>query len=152
MWVKQEWAEQEMSREQENSHLEWPDHAFHPYIPLLSWSVPFPCHPWDQVCRGALQPRHHKCNRDRQLESKKNGQTLEPGAYWINFFHESPEEDNKGALLTTQTHFTVMPLLSLYPQILVIPLIRLGMKWRHLTGTVQGRSWPLGRLQAVTAF
>lgn len=28
---------------------------------------------------------------------------MEPGAYWVNFFHESPEEDNKGALLTAQT-------------------------------------------------
>ena len=77
----------------------------------------------------------------RDQQRVKRWQTLEPSAYWVNFFHESPEEDNKGVLLTTaQTHFTVMPLLSLNPQILVIALIRLGMKWRHLTGTVQGRS------------
>ena len=33
MWVKQGLVKQGMYQEQENSHLEWPDHTYvHPYV------------------------------------------------------------------------------------------------------------------------
>lgn len=127
--MKQELAEQDMSREQENSH---------PESDLTMLSTPTsPCRlglPLFHAIPGLVYVEVH-CNPDTtNAVQRQTGQRVKR---WANFgarcllgqsFHGSPEEDNKGVLLTAQTHFTVMPLLSLNPQILVKPLIRLGMK------------------------
>lgn len=52
-------VEQEMNREHENGHLEWPDPTDHAYIPCMTLTIlvhPSSVASLEQMCRGALQP------------------------------------------------------------------------------------------------
>ena len=74
MWVGHRWIRhwsKEMYREQENSHLEWPDPTLHPYKPLhvlKSWPpVLLPC-PRGHVGRGPLTRCHTHMQQPQRVK------------------------------------------------------------------------------------
>ena len=95
-------VKQEMSKEQENNRLEWPDHPLCPYILCMTlavvdtWSTPFLLNPWGQSVETQCT-EYHKYDTDyQQLTSSER----KPGAYRVSF--SWPEEDNNHISLQTQ--------------------------------------------------
>ena len=65
--MKQALVGQGMYREQENSHLEWPDHTLYPYTHCTTLTIlvyPLTRYPWGQVCRG-------HCNQIPQIQYRQ---------------------------------------------------------------------------------
>ena len=56
-----------MYREHKHSHLEWPDHTLHPYVPCMTFTIlDYPS--WVISLRSGMQrftaTKYHKCNTD----------------------------------------------------------------------------------------
>ena len=94
-----------------------------------------------QVCRGVWQP--NTIQMQNAIPSPKSGQTLEPGAYWVNFSRKSRQ----------QGHLTVDQTIKLNRETtFVTQLLRLGIKCKLCNRQNKGKSRPVSKTQALIAF
>ena len=138
-------VKQGMRRKQENSHLKWHNRA--PlHILLNPYNIGPPLFPdisgvpdIERHCKQIPQTQY----RHQQLKSIKNprdGQTLEPDAFWVNFSRKSTTMTVGSCCRpSNQTHFTGRPpLVSQFTN--RFPPLRLGVKYtmfnKHDTGKI----------------
>ena len=69
--------------------------------PLQSWSIPLLCHPWAQICTGALQPDTTKAIQTIAAKEYKESKRVKHSSQPVtgSSFHESPEDNGNGVLL-----------------------------------------------------
>lgn len=75
-----------------------PDTLYNPYNlgPPLFCDIP-------EIRMTRSTVAKYNTNTTQMKQSPRGGQTLKPGAYWVNFSWESPEGEN-GGLQTQQSH------------------------------------------------
>ena len=142
-----------MYKEQENNHLEWPDHYPPSHIPCMTLTVltnPLPRYPsLESIPSCVLQPNTANATRQHKLEyqeSKKEDKLQSPVACQVTF-HGVTED--RISLWFQQSNSVSQWGHHCCQSMDRFPLLRPGIKFKI---SFQGRSWPVNRISAVSAF
>ena len=157
-----------MYREQESSHLEWPDHTLHPTYSagsLQSWPTPFLWYRWGQAYRGTLLPN---TTHTTQVTAAKRRANFGARGFQVNFHPEvqvriqchltatmhaqSLSHVQLCNPWTQQSNSLHSEVTTLAQSMNRLPPLRRRRGCKMVSRPNTGELWPLSQIQAVRTF